>query len=222
MHSYIIIHHTQETFEMALFKNNILYTHQEYDKRLASKMLIPLLNEIITENNISISDLSFIGINQGPGMFSTLRSIIATVNGLHCAVQIPLIGIDALIATTVEYQDDEIPYTATLLNACNNEVYYAISHHKKILSSGYLPITQLLLKLEQELPQETIHCIGTGTILYRDLITNSTGIKPFIKDPVPPLCTISMIGRLAFEKYVQKEYHSYLFPLYLKKHAVEQ
>src|SRR5581483_9504934 len=126
MLSYIIIHHTHETFEVALFVNITLHRTIIDDKRLASKTLIFHINALLQETNTTLNQLSFIGINQGPGLFSTLRSIITTVNALHFSHSIPLIGIDALEATLIEFQDPLYPTTIALLDAFNHEIYYGI------------------------------------------------------------------------------------------------
>jgi tRNA threonylcarbamoyladenosine biosynthesis protein TsaB len=222
MHSYIIIHHTSDTFEVALFINNKLHEHHREDKRLASKRLIPLIDAILTSNNLMLAHLSFIGINQGPGLFSTLRSIIATANGLYFAANIPLVGIDALNATALEFYEPAYEYNVTLLNACNNEVYYTITDHKKIIAQGYDTIEHFLHKLTQYYPNNAIRFIGNGTDMYQEIIKNTTGINAIIPEIIPQLCSIEMIATLAQEKYDNGECSSYLFPLHLKKHAVER
>lgn len=228
MHSYIIIHHTSETFEVALFINNKIHEHHHEDKRLASKRLIPLIDAMLTKNNLSLAQLSFIGINQGPGLFSTLRSIIATANALHFAANIPLVGIDALNATGLEFYDPAHEYNVTLLNACNNEVYYTIMHHKKTIAQGYDTIEHFLQTLTSSLArasqntQQTIQFIGNGTDMYQETIKKTPGIHAVIPETIPLLCSIHMIAKLAQEKYDAGEYSSYLFPLHLKKHAVER
>ena len=126
MHSYIIIHHTYEFFQVALFVNDSFTESITDDKRLASKLLIVSIDDLLTKNNVDSESLSFIGVNQGPGLFSTLRSIITTANGLHCAQKIPLVGVDALDATADEFFDGQEQVTIVLLDAFNSDVYYAI------------------------------------------------------------------------------------------------
>lgn len=222
MHSYIIIHHTDHNFEVALFINNKLHDHRVEDKRLASKLLIPLIDEILTHNSCALSSLSFLGINQGPGLFSTLRSIIATVNGIHCSTQIPLVGIDALNATSLEYNDSTYAYNITLLNAYNNEVYYTITHKQEIKEQGYADIESFLTRLTQELPNQPIYFIGNGTQLHQQSIKNRLNIYAIIPEIIPLLCSIKTIANLAEEKYRKTKSVGYLFPLHLKKHPVER
>lgn len=207
---------------MALFINNKLADQLSEDKRHTSKMFIPLLDQLLARNNIKTSDLFFCAVNCGPGPFSTLRSIIASVNGLHLATNIPLIGIDGLDATFIELYDNSYQNTIVLLNAFNNEVYYLIAHHDKILAKGYKKIDAFLAEIKQQCADQPINFIGNGTTLHHDLIKKSYGDNAIIKKPNPPMCSVETIGRLGLEKFMHKQVSDgYVMPLHLKKHAVE-
>ncbi len=95
---HLIIQHTEQTVEIALFDNAQCRGSVAVEKSAASALLIPKIQELLTTNNLQLSDLDFIAANAGPGPFTTLRTILATVNGLGYAVSIPLIGIDGLDA----------------------------------------------------------------------------------------------------------------------------
>jgi len=83
MHIYIVINHTSTVYDVALFINHTMHAHSREDKRLTSKMLLTTIETLVERCAITREQLNFIAINQGPGMFSTLRSIIATVNGIY-------------------------------------------------------------------------------------------------------------------------------------------
>jgi tRNA A37 threonylcarbamoyladenosine modification protein TsaB len=198
MHSYIAIQSTQDHFELALFKNSTLIELVREDTRHASKLFIPLLDQLLSNNATALAELSLFVVNCGPAPFSTLRSLIASANGLHCATNTPLIGIDGLEATFIEFYDKNYENTVVLLNAFNNESYYLIAHGKQIVATGYKN-TQLLMDEIQE--QFT-----PGSI---DIIDNK-------------ICPMETIGRLGYEKFIANtEPFGYLMPLHLKKHPVE-
>ena len=234
MHSYIAIQNTYDVFEMALFINNQLVDRLREDKRYTSKLFIPLLGQVCTKNNIMLSDLSFCAVNCGPGPFSTLRSIIASVNGLHLATDVPLIGIDGLDATFLEYYDNSYANTVVLFNAFNNEVYYLIAHQDKILAKGYQKIDLFLKQISSlcarpELVEgcpraleetfQQINFIGNGV---EDLIKEICGNNAIIKENNPSMCSVEMIGRLGLDTFMsEQKTNGYVMPLHLKKHAVE-
>jgi tRNA threonylcarbamoyl adenosine modification protein YeaZ len=221
MHSYIVIQNTYDVFEIALFINNKLTDKKREDKHNTSKLFIPLLDELLTKNSAKISDFDFCAVNCGPGPFSTLRSIIASVNGLHFATNIPLVSIDGLEATFLEFYDNSHENTVVLLNAFNNEVYYLIAHHDQILSKGYQKIDLFLQEIKQQIP-DSIHFIGNGVTLHQSLIQETFGNNAVIKKSNPSMCSVEMIGKVGLEKWLLKEgTTTYVMPLHLKKHAVE-
>jgi tRNA threonylcarbamoyladenosine biosynthesis protein TsaB len=82
--------------DVGIFKDGNLILSATKDKTLASRELIPLCAALLMEVEKSLSDISYIAINQGPAPFTTLRTVITTVNGIAYATNIPLIGIDGL------------------------------------------------------------------------------------------------------------------------------
>lgn len=192
MHSYIATQSTYETFEIALFADNQLIDKIVEDKRNASKLFIPLLEQMLSKNNIMFTQLSFCAINCGPGPFSTLRSIIASMNGLHCATAIPLIQVDGLWTIFFEYYNPQYENTIVLLNAFNNESYYLIAQGKHVVSTGYKK-TELLQGDIQQFSPETVNFIDNK------------------------MCSLKAVAHMGYEKFIAREGATgYLMPLYLK------
>lgn len=199
MHLYIAIQSTYDVFEMGLFINNTLTDQINEDKRHTSKLFIPLLEQLLTRNSVLFSDISFCAVNCGPAPFSTLRSIIASMNGLHYATKIPLISIDGLEATFSEFYNPAYKNTVVTLNAFNNESYYLIASGNHIVATGY--------KKTELLPPEIAEKLSTDSV-------NSIDNK---------VCSLETIGKLGYSKFMAHEaMPSYLTPLHLKKHPVEE
>lgn len=197
--TYLAIQHTYNTFEMALFIDNKLIDKMSEDKRHTSKLFIPLLQQLLSESAITFAELSFCAVNCGPGPFSTLRSILASVNGLHAATNIPLIGIDGLEATFLEFYDPAYENTTVLLNAFNNESYYLIATGNNIISTGYKNTDLLKQEIAEKFPANIVNIIDNK------------------------ICSVEIIGRLGYEKYSNRQSpDGYLMPLHLKKHPVER
>lgn len=196
--NYIAIQHTYDTFEMALFINNNLIDKISDDKRHTSKLFIPNLEQLLSKNVIAFAELSFCAVNCGPGPFSTLRSIVSSVNGLHAATTIPLISIDGLHATFSEFYNPQYENTLVLLNAFNNESYYLIANQDKAMRTGYKNTDLLMQEITDTFSPDTINIIDNK------------------------ICSIETIARLGYEKYMTDgSVFGYLMPLHLKKHPVE-
>jgi tRNA A37 threonylcarbamoyladenosine modification protein TsaB len=195
---YLTAQHTDTSFEIALFTGNKHIDTVTENKQATSRLFIPLLDNLLRKNKVSLTELSFFAINAGPGPFSTLRSIIASVNGIGYATGIPLIGIDGLQATFVEFYDTYFKNTVILLNAFNNESYYLIAEDKHVIKTGYKKTTILMEEIAQQFADQDTA-----------LIDNK-------------ICSIATIASLAYEQYLSGRISSdYLRPLHLKKHPVE-
>lgn len=218
MTQFISIQNTYNTLEIGLFKDGQLLDWVTEDKISASKNCIPLIATLLAKHGTGLTHLSFIAVNQGPGPFTTLRVVIATVNGLSYANNIPLIGIDALDALLTEYHHTEYPITIALLNAFNNDVYFGIQNGTEEFEKGYKNITKLIEALQQKFPHETIRFIGNGAALFIQPITETFGARAFMPEQIPNTCTIQQIGLLGLEQWQTKQEGSKeLQPLYLKQ-----
>jgi len=91
------LQNTYDSVELGLFseKPHLIDAHS-LPKTQASSELILALAQFLQKHQLHFAQLPFIVVNQGPGPFTTLRTVIATANGLSFASAIPLIGVDAL------------------------------------------------------------------------------------------------------------------------------
>ena len=218
---FLAIQASYDNFEIGLFDHiGCIDTVQE-DKMLASKNFILLLESLLRRNQINLENLTFIAVNQGPGLFSALRSIITFANALSFARKLPLVGVDGLKALLCEQVNPTFPVTVALLNAFNNDVYFAIEQGGEIIAIGYERIAVFLDQLYQRYPEQTIRFIGNGVELYSGPILAQFGNYAFIPDPLPQTVSMQQVGQVGLQKWSHQETSNQLFPLYLKQHPVQ-
>lgn len=223
MQKHLAIQSTYDIFEIGFFTDNHLCDTIQDDKWHTSSLLIPHLEQLLERNAVTLADISFITVNCGPAPFSSLRSLLATANGLHCAISIPLISIDGLNATFAEFYDHSYEHTVVLLNAFNNELYYLVAHKKQIIEIGYKNALSLFNELQRIIPSsEIIHFFGNGVILHKDQIEKIFDSNAFINYTIPQICSLNFLGNAGLSKFKINKYEvGYLKPLHLKKHLVE-
>jgi len=211
----LAIQNTYQVVEYALVRDGKIIQKCALDKTVASKSLIPELQLLLTAHAVSYADLSYIAVNQGPGPFTTLKVVIATVNGIGFATLIPLVGVDGLDALVQEYKTVN-NNVVVLLNAFAHDVYYALAFGNATVQKGYENNASLIAKIVTMMPQEPMIFVGNGTSLYRELIYNQLGSRAiFIDDGQSALLQqIIMIGQTQWQAgAVSKR----LMPLYLKR-----
>ncbi|GAG14856.1 unnamed protein product, partial [marine sediment metagenome] len=188
------------------------------EKKRASKNIVALAQNLLRANDISFDDLLFFAANQGPGPFTTLRVIIATVNGFGFATQKPIIGIDGLDAILDEYRQESPAITVALLNAYSGDLYFGIDNQENgTREKGYAQATVFLSDLKTMFPEKKILFVGQAVTMYLQEIKNLFGENAIIQDSLPEHCSIEQIGVMAWERWLQKDdLVKQLFPLYLK------
>jgi tRNA threonylcarbamoyladenosine biosynthesis protein TsaB len=116
-----------------------------------SKMLMPIIDEVLKYTETSLDDIDYIAVSSGPGSFTGLRIGAATVKGIAHGKDIPLIGVPTLdgLAHNILYTD---MYICPIIDAKRNEVFTAVYESDKekinmILNHELININNLLSQL---------------------------------------------------------------------------
>ncbi|HML19631.1 MAG TPA: tRNA (adenosine(37)-N6)-threonylcarbamoyltransferase complex dimerization subunit type 1 TsaB [Candidatus Dependentiae bacterium] len=215
----ICIHNTYNSVESALACDNVILASCSLAKEVASAHLIPTIDALLTTNKYTLADVNYIIVNQGPAPFTTLRTVIVTVNGIAFAQKIPLVGVDALEACMQEYQHNSSLKTVVLLNAFNRAVYYGINDPSTgSIQKGYAPIEECLEMVHSMYLDTPIQFIGNGTDLYRSEIKSSFASQAQIPEPLPLTASLEQIlytGNTHVKNGLGITH--FIEPLYLKK-----
>jgi len=224
MTKFLVFQHTHSGIGAALFQGRELLEKIFEDKKRSSKYLVVMIDSLLKKSKLGLGDLSFIAANQGPGPFTTLRVVIASVNGLSFSCNKPLIGIDGLDAILQEFRNETYPITVALLDAYSKDVYFGIDYVQgPERKKGYKNIDVFLSDLKDSSENNKIQFIGDGVLKYRDEISDAFGEKAFFPDPLPLNCSIEQVGIIAYEKWKkQVGLSDQLFPLYLKSMEIKK
>jgi|GEM_PF-616425 len=171
---FLTLNGTFQHVEIGLFQDTKLLKTIIIKNSNTNKLIIPTIDSLLKEESLSLTNLAFIAANQGPGPFTTLRTILTTINALNFASNIPIIGIDSLIGLAREYDahlhshmythagtdtntdtntntninSNPEPPIIVLLDAFNNDVYYCIKKKEAdSYQTGYTKIDILLATL---------------------------------------------------------------------------
>jgi tRNA threonylcarbamoyladenosine biosynthesis protein TsaB len=219
MTTYLVIQNTYSHVEIALYNDILQRGYLSLDKTVASKKIIPSIDQILRNAQCIISDLSFIGVNEGPGPFTTLRVVIASINGIAFATHIPLIGINGLQALLAQYSDDQC---VALLNAFGNEAYYATQSRSLKMEAGCQPIEQIIEQMAVKFPTGKITFIGNGATLFEEKIKKALGIRAYIQ-PELQAPSLNQIATMALGQWtMHKKGATQISPLYLKSAFIKR
>jgi len=215
MKFFLAMQHTYQGIQLGLFQGGHLIQAVTDDKRKASQKIVALADKLLRDNDLSFDNLAFFAANQGPGPFTTLRVVIATVNGFAFATKKKIVGIDGLEALLQEYADKKHP-TIALLNAFSGDLYFGIAPLDDEPDLGYANSSALFARIKKEFPDQTLCFIGQGVALYEDEILDQFGDLAILEKDIEH-CSIEQIGAMAWQQWEQKEnVTDQLLPLYLK------
>jgi tRNA threonylcarbamoyladenosine biosynthesis protein TsaB len=87
-----------------------------------SSLILPLLQELLEEAGVSLTDMDGIVFGQGPGSFTGLRIGCGVAQGLAFGVNLPVVGAGTLMALA---EQADHPKVIACLDARMGEVYHA-------------------------------------------------------------------------------------------------
>jgi tRNA threonylcarbamoyladenosine biosynthesis protein TsaB len=87
-----------------------------------SEQLLPLIDELLKQTQITRKELSGIAVAGGPGSFTGLRIGMATAKGLAQGLAVPLVSVPTLLALAYLHMGRP-GLVCPMLNARRNEVY---------------------------------------------------------------------------------------------------
>lgn len=218
---FLAFQNTYTHVQIAVYQDTAQLGFVEIDKLQASKECIRALQDLLAIAKVSLFDISFIAVNQGPGPFSTLRVVISTVNGISFATRLPLIGVNGIQALLYEYAHTAYKNKIVILNAFGQDLYYGIQMGNS-LEFGCKAGQTLLGEIAQKIPDNPILFLGNGIDHYKDTIQDTFGARAQFLDPNPSTASLHSIALLALTRWQKQEDMSYhVQPLYFKSAFVQ-
>lgn len=210
----LVVQATYNSVEYSLYKNHTPGDHHTLIKTAVCTDLMYNLCTLLEEQKITWNTINHIIINQGPAPFTTLRGLIATVNGISFAQKIPLIAVDGLEAFTTEISASYSSFLI-LLNAFAGDFYYSFKHHSTALKGcgNFLKIKEII---DNHTLNEPLVITGNGLSLLQEQLEKEYGTK-IMCDPTHDYVKLTTIASEGFKIIQQKPVTTfYVSPLYLK------
>ena len=91
-----------------------------------SQTLLPMIDRVLADAEMSVNDMDAIAVSRGPGSFTGLRIGSATAKGLAAAAEIPIVDVPTLEALAVGVGNAGGRLICPVIDARRNEVYTAL------------------------------------------------------------------------------------------------
>lgn len=111
-----------EFCSVALNVEGQIFYKETIAERRHSEILLPMVQELLSEAGLTLKHINVIAFGAGPGSFTGLRIACGVAQGLAYALEVPVIGVSTLEAIAQQGEKQKI---IVALDARMNEIYHA-------------------------------------------------------------------------------------------------
>lgn len=217
---------------VAIMQDDNLITEQHLDdEKTHSQKLMPLIDKILKECNITLKDIDAIACCVGPGSFTGVRIGVATVKAFCDVNNTPLISVDSLESLAYNslnsnYKKDT-DIVCSIIDAKNDNVYFGIFKEE---NNTFLPLEDIsaknineVLEILKNYSNKEILFVGDGSVTHKYSILQKFSNCTFIEDKLNLQTSIS-VGKCGYHKFLNGLYgdSNSISPLYLRKSQAER
>lgn len=156
-----------EACSAALFIDEKITTQYKIAPRQHSRLILKMVDELLNDRNISVSELDAITFCRGPGSFMGVRIAAGVVQGIAFAHDIPVIPISTLkVIAQHAYQETDNTNILVAIDARMGEVYwatYCLADNHWLLVGEEQVISPDNIAIIEKLNQSDTSCVAAGT-----------------------------------------------------------
>lgn len=183
--NYLAIDASTEACSVALSKAGSITSKFELCPQSHSIVLLPMIDAVLKESEVSLSDLDGLIFGQGPGSFTGVRIGIGVAQGLAFSADLPVVGVSTLqTMAQLAWQKHQKKEVFAAIDARMSEIY---AGHYKLSNNGIMeaigqdvvvPPANVLEKLNSL--HKECYGVGTGFDAYKDELS---GLKEQLDSP---------------------------------------
>jgi tRNA threonylcarbamoyladenosine biosynthesis protein TsaB len=183
--------------------------------------LLPKLELLFDDKDLSLSDMDAFAVTIGPGSFTGLRIGLATVKAWSQAFTKPLIGISSMDAMAKTAADNG--YVVPIFDARRNEVYSALYFDERRLCPDRAIDPEVLAQELVKIKASIVFC-GDGLKFSAKIFQKALGENFVLPKHGNTLFMAEAAAQLAYERYIAGVFDdsSSLVPIYLRLSEAEE
>ncbi len=188
MSNILVIDTSTEACSVALQVGDTVYSDYKVAPRQHGELVLPMVDSLLEQAKIKLSDLDVMGYGQGPGAFTGLRICISIVQGLAYGAGVPVVGVSSLQAMAqATYQSTGEKHILSAIDARMGEVYWGVYQLKDGLMKlvGQEEVAEPESVTIDHLDSSTIYrTVGSGWQTYPDELAQRCNVSLVIEEEV--------------------------------------
>lgn len=186
--------------------------------RTHSENLMPLIDELLKRNELSINDIELLVCAVGPGSFTGIRIGVATIKPIAEILGIKIASVNSLegLARNIENAETIV----SMIDARNNQVYCGV-FDKEYNQKEELMADDINVIIENIKKYEKITFVGNGALLHKELLISNLKECDFVENNNQ---SSSSCGKIGYKKFLKNDLCTAdtLIPIYLRKSQAER
>jgi len=209
--NYLAIDASTEACSVALQVNDKIYSRYDLCPQSHSLQLLPMVDQLLKEADITLSQCDGLIFGRGPGSFTGVRIGVGVAQGLAFAANLPVVGVSSLQAMAqlafIKHQEKKVLAT---IDARMGEVYngYFVLDDNDIMQEQLLAdqngeavtAPELINKRLANIVTMPVYGVGTGWDAYNKQLSplkSNTGTPDVL---FPSAEAMLVIGKAALER----------------------
>jgi tRNA threonylcarbamoyladenosine biosynthesis protein TsaB len=200
----LAIETSSEGCSAALFLDGKVVEDYRLAPRQHGKLILQMIESILKEANLKLTELDGLAFGRGPGSFAGLRIAAGVIQGLAFGAELPVVPVSTLAAISLQAQDEfggEQFFSA--FDARLDEVYWGVYQTddaalvKPIVNEQVCSADQVVVPIGIKGV-----AVGSGWESHRELLEKRVGKEAIIKrvpDCIPKAASIARLAAIAFE-----------------------
>lgn len=188
MSNILVIDTSTEACSVALQVGETVYSDYQVAPRQHGELVLPMVDRLLEQAQIKLSDLDVIGYGQGPGAFTGLRICISIVQGLAYGADVPVVGVSSLQAMAQSaYESTGEKNILSAIDARMGEVYWGIYQWQEGVMRlvGEEEVANPESVTISQLDSSVIYrAVGSGWQTYPDQLAQRSNVSLVIEEEV--------------------------------------
>jgi tRNA threonylcarbamoyladenosine biosynthesis protein TsaB len=212
---------------VAVFVEQTIYQQVQVAQHNHSRLLLPMIDAVLSEAKLSLEDIQGIAYGQGPGSFTGVRIAASTAQGLAFGRQLPTLGCSSLsmLAYPVLQARSDIMHIFCALDARMNEVYFAHfeCHGDRIHLIGeerLMTPSAVQTYIAQYANQASV-CVGEGFQAYPNIIQSDLIVTELMDQDLNLPQASSILAMLQTANPEQWLAAHLIKPMYLRNSVIQ-
>ena len=179
--NYLALDASTEACSVALQVNGKIFSRYELCPQSHSLHLLPMIDDVLQEGNIKLTELDGLIFGQGPGSFTGVRIGVGVAQGLAFSANLPVVGVSSLQAMAqLAYIKHGQKQVLAAIDARMSEVYngYFVLDENNVMQAQKGEAVTPPEHLAQQLSDVVVapfYAVGTGWDAYPEKLSEKSG-----------------------------------------------